>query len=71
MTKRSLQETNPYLKDPEKLKRYLIQTVVSSTLIEGVCATDARDACSGMIIKPHPSRNFAKSGKSRRQKSAS
>ena len=71
MTKRSLQETNPHIKDPEKRKRCLIQTVVSSTVIEGVCATDAMTACAGMVIIPNPSRNSANSGKSRRQKSAS
>lgn len=36
MSKKSLKETNPYLKDPE-LRTYLIeQFVASSTAIEGV-----------------------------------
>jgi hypothetical protein len=70
MAKRSLQQTNPYLKNPDKLKKCLIQTVVSSTVIEGVCSADARAGTSGIIIIPNPSRKSAKSGKARRQKSA-
>jgi hypothetical protein len=71
MAKRSLQKTNPYLKDTKKRKRCLIQTVVTSTLIEGVCAIDARTACTGMKIIRNPSRNSAKYGKSPLQKAAS
>ncbi len=36
MAKKSLIETNPYLKDPEKRKAMFYTTVSSSTAIEGV-----------------------------------
>jgi hypothetical protein len=36
MSKKSLKETNPYLKDPELAKALLYQSVSSSTAIEGV-----------------------------------
>ncbi len=38
MVKKSLIETNPYLKDPEKRKAMFYTTVSSSTAIEGVHA---------------------------------
>jgi hypothetical protein len=36
MSKKSLKETNPYLKDPELGKALLYQSVSSSTAVEGV-----------------------------------
>jgi hypothetical protein len=36
MSKKSLKETNPYLKDPELSKVLLYQSVSSSTAVEGV-----------------------------------
>ncbi len=36
MPKKSLKETNPYLKDPELGKALLYQSVSSSTAVEGV-----------------------------------
>jgi hypothetical protein len=71
MIKRSLQQTNIYLKDPKKRKRDLIKSVVTSTVIEGVYATDAMAACSGKIATQNLSYNSAKSGKAHRRKSVS
>ena len=71
MIKRSLQQTNIYLKDPKKRKRDLIKSVVTSTVIEGVYATDAMAACTGKIATQNLSYNSAKSGKSHRRKSVS
>ena len=36
MSKKSLKQTNPYLKDPELSKALLYQSVSSSTAVEGV-----------------------------------
>lgn len=36
MKKKSLMETNPYLKDPKKRKAMFYTTVSSSTAIEGI-----------------------------------
>jgi hypothetical protein len=36
MRKKSLKQTNPYLKDPELAKALLFQSVSSSTAVEGV-----------------------------------
>ena len=36
MPKKSLKQTNPYLKDPELAKALLFQSVSSSTAVEGV-----------------------------------
>jgi len=36
MRKRSLKQTNPYLKDPALCKELLYQSVSSSTAVEGV-----------------------------------
>lgn len=36
MKKKSLKETNPYLKDPELRKYFIEQSVASSSAIEGV-----------------------------------
>ncbi len=38
MAKKSLKETNPYLKDPELCRELLYQAVSSSTAVEGVLA---------------------------------
>ena len=38
MRKRSLMETNPYLKDPAKRESLLRSSVISSTAVEGVHA---------------------------------
>lgn len=36
MSKKSLKQTNPYLKDPQLCKELLYQSVSSSTAVEGV-----------------------------------
>jgi len=36
MSKKSLKQTNPYLKDPELAKELIYQSVSSSTAVEGV-----------------------------------
>jgi hypothetical protein len=36
MSKKSLKQTNPYLKDPELRKELIYQSVSSSTAVEGV-----------------------------------
>lgn len=36
MKKKSLKQTNPYLKDPELAKALLFESVSSSTAVEGV-----------------------------------
>jgi hypothetical protein len=71
MAKRSLQQTNPYLKNSENRKKCLIQTIVTSTVIEGVSTADARAGTSGIVVIPNPSHKSAKSGKARLQKSVS
>jgi len=38
--KKSLLETNPYLKDPEQRKRLMRRSLVSSFAIEGIYITD-------------------------------
>lgn len=42
MSKKSLKETNPYLKDPELGKALLYQSVSSSTAVEGVLTKYSR-----------------------------
>ena len=39
MKKKSLIETNPYLKDPVKRRTAFIKTVISSSAIEGIHVT--------------------------------
>jgi hypothetical protein len=46
--KKSLLETNPYLKDPAQLDKTLAQNVVTSSGIESICVT--RDAKSGQFV---------------------
>ena len=41
MKKKSLIETNPYLKDPVKRRASFIKTVISSSAIEGIHVTAA------------------------------
>ncbi len=36
MKKKSLKETNPYLKDPKKYESALIKNVVTSSAVEGI-----------------------------------
>lgn len=38
--KKSLLETNPYLKDPAERKRLMRRSLVSSFAIEGICITE-------------------------------
>ena len=42
MPKKSLKETNPYLKDPKKYKAALIINVVTSSAVEGIRVTPAQ-----------------------------
>jgi hypothetical protein len=63
--KKSLQNKNPYLKDADKFEQALLRTVVSSTIIEGVFASDAWAVCSGpKTTAPKSSRKAQVSGKS-------
>ena len=51
MRKKSLMETNPYLRDPEKRDKLLKRSVASSTAIEGVHAA-ARRALGLTTLSP-------------------
>ncbi len=42
MPKKSLKETNPYLKDPKKYESALINNVVTSSAVEGIRITPAQ-----------------------------
>jgi len=42
MKKKSLKETNPYLKDPEKYEASLTASVVTSSAVEGIRITAAQ-----------------------------
>lgn len=58
MSKKSLLETNPYLKVPAKYRQALITNVASSTAIETGASTEsiARKLAKGdKVIKPHHS----------------
>ena len=46
--KKSLLETNPYLKDPVQRDKTLARNVVTSSAIESICVT--RDTKSGQFI---------------------
>jgi len=46
--KKSLLETNPYLKDPTERNKALVRNVVSSSAIEGIRVS--RDAKSGLFV---------------------
>lgn len=39
MRKKSLKETNPYLKDPKKYEEALIKNVITSSAVEGIRVT--------------------------------
>jgi len=41
MRKKSLKETNPYLKDPKQYEEALIKNVISSSAVEGIRVTPA------------------------------
>ncbi|MBI5213467.1 MAG: hypothetical protein HY957_08875 [Nitrospirae bacterium] len=61
MSKKSLLETNPYLKDPEKYRQALIINVSSSTAIETEESVESiirkltQSDKAEKIIKPHQS----------------
>jgi len=57
MKKKSLIETNPYLKDPVKCEAALIRFVVSSSAIEGVrCkGMEGSTAATGKFVVKNPS----------------
>ena len=61
MSKKSLLETNPFLKDPEKYRQALITSVASSTAvetgesIESIARKLKKSEKSGKIINPHRS----------------
>ncbi len=55
MKKMLLCETNSYLKNPSSRKKGLLASVVSSSVIEGICAADAKDAC--LVRKAAPQRH--------------
>jgi len=42
MRKKSLKETNPYLKDPKKYEASLIINVITSSAVEGIRITSAK-----------------------------
>jgi len=46
--KKSLLETNPYLKNTAERNKALIRNVASSSAIEGICVR--RDAKSGLFV---------------------
>lgn len=61
--KKSLLETNPYLKDPEQRKRLLRRSLVSSFAIEGI---DLKEEAAGVVKEEPPdfnSRRPATSGR--------
>jgi hypothetical protein len=43
--KKSLLETNPYLKDPAQRKRLIRRSVISSFAIEGIYLQEDTDGC--------------------------
>lgn len=53
--KKTLLETNPYLKDPEQRKRLLRRSLVSSFAIEGI---DLKDA--GTSVVKEETQNFTR-----------
>jgi hypothetical protein len=46
--KKSLLETNPYLKDPLQRDKALARNVITSSAIESICVT--RDAKNGQFV---------------------
>lgn len=59
--KKSLLETNPYLKDPEQRKRLIRRSVVSSFAIEGIYLQEEPPSC---IKEAAPSFNVRKTASS-------
>ncbi len=51
MSKKSLKETNPYLKDPKKYEAALITNVVTSSAVESIRITP--EQLFKKIIKTH------------------
>lgn len=56
--KKSLLETNPYLKDPEQRKRLLRRSLVSSFAVEGIhlqeeAATSVKEAAADFTVNKH------------------
>lgn len=51
MSKKSLKETNPYLKDPKKYEAALITNVVTSSAVESIHITP--EQLFKKIIKTH------------------
>jgi hypothetical protein len=50
MKKKSLKETNPYLKDPKKYRASLIKNVITSSAVEGIHITPAQLLKKGLKI---------------------
>lgn len=50
MKKKSLKQTNPYLKDPKKYKSSLIKNVITSSAVEGIRITAAQLLKKGLKI---------------------
>jgi len=42
MKKKSLKDTNPYLKDPKKYEASLVANVITSSAVEGIRITPAQ-----------------------------
>jgi hypothetical protein len=61
--KKSLLETNPYLKDPEQRKRLLRRSLVSSFAIEGI---HLKDEATGVVKEETLQFNARKLAKSDR-----
>jgi len=59
--KKSLLETNPYLKDPEQRKRLIRRSVVSSFAIEGIYLQEESPSC---VKEDAPSLNARKTATS-------
>lgn len=50
MKKKSLKETNPYLKNPKKYETALIKNVITSSAVEGIRITPAQLLKKGFKI---------------------
>jgi hypothetical protein len=66
MRKKSLNETNPYLKDPAKRQAMIARAVLSSSAIEGVRKAATKAIATGKGGQPTVTRKSAKSSKSPR-----
>lgn len=60
MKRRTLKDTNPYLRDPKTAERYIFTSVSSSTAVEGIHIKREDCVTSGSALSP-----AAKSSKSR------